>query len=197
MFHGDRWAQVFVSTLGGNAEVGFPLLKSLVAPLGSIERALCGHSMARKVEKALLASVTESGLAENMKTVAETVVRFVALLVEKGRFKHANRVIEKIEELIDGRNGVLSVSLETAFPLPKDGDGSDGITAAEFERLIAERSGAAKVRMRVRQVPQLLGGYRLKVGSLLVDASLRKQLENMRADLQTAALTMGMDNERL
>jgi len=191
-----------VSTLDANVETGLQFLKALVAPLGSIERALCGHSMARRIEKALRESVAETGvpetgIAENMKTVAETVVRFVALLVEKGRFKRVNRIIEKIEELIDARNGVLSVSLETAFPLPLDGDGSDAITAGEFERLIAEKSGAAKVRMRVRQVPQLLGGYRLKVGSLLVDASLRKQLENMRADLQTAALTMGMGDERL
>jgi len=205
MFRGDRWARVFVSTLAGNAEDGLRLLKSLISPLESIGRSVSGYSMARRIERTLSASVSEAGLAETGigetgKTLAEPVVKFIALLVEKGRFKYANNVIEKIEELIDERNGVLSVSLETAIPLSDDGgagDGSSAITAGEFERLIAEKSGAAKVRMKVRPVPQLLGGYRLKVGSLLVDASLRKQLENMRADLQTAALTMGTCNERL
>ena len=177
MFHGDRWANAFVSMLGENAEPGLLWLKALA---GAIPRAMSGYPAARRLEKVLRESVGVVGYPGGMETVGEFVIRFVALLVEKGRFKHVSYVMEKIEERIDAQNGALAVTLESATLL-------DNTFVEEFGQRIAERTGFAKVKIKTRPVPELLGGYRLQIGGFYVDASLRKQVEKMKADLEAAA----------
>ena len=183
MFHGDRWARVFVATLGENAESGLLCLKALVPPLREVPRVLSGYPAARWLEKMLRESIGTAGSPGGLETVtvAEPVIRFMVLLVEKGRFRHINVVMEKIEERIDTQKGVLAVTLESAAPL-------DGAFAEEFGKGIAEKIGVAKIKMKTRLVPELLGGYRLQIGEFYVDASLRGQVEKMKADLEGAAL---------
>jgi len=188
VFHGDRWAKVFVAELGENAESGLLYLKALVPPAKAVPWVLSGHCAARRLEKMMRESAMES--TGNMEPVAEFVIRFVALFVEKERFKHIDSVLEKIEGRIDAQKGVLAVTLESAAPL--DGAFASGIHVEELRQHIAERTGATGVKMKTRVVPELLGGYRLKIGGFYVDASLRKQVEKMRADLETAALACAL-----
>jgi len=190
----DRWAGVFVAALGNNADAGFLCLKSLVPPITAIRRLpVAGYPAARRIEGMLRASCAETDCGVgDVGAVTETVIRFIALLVEKGRFRHVNSVIEKIEAAIDEQNGVLAVTLETAEPLK-----AGGMTADEFARLICEKTGAAKVRLETRVVPELLGGYRLKTGTFTVDASLANRIEKMKAALVSAALEMEAADERL
>jgi F0F1-type ATP synthase delta subunit len=37
-------------------------------------------------------------------------------------------------------------------------------------------------------MPELLGGYRLRIGGFYIDASLKGQVEKMTSDLETAVL---------
>lgn len=188
MFHANRWAGVFVSMLGENAEAGLLCLKAFVRPVGEIPRAglhvLSGYSAARRLEKVLRESVKAMGGLDCPETTAEFVVRFVALLVEKGRFRHVGSVVDKIEAKLDAQNGVLAVTLEAAAPL-------DDNFIEEFKRRIAQTTKAAKVKMKTLAAPELLGGYRLQLGGLRVDASLKGRLEKMKTDLELAALTYG------
>jgi len=174
--------------LGENAETGLLCLRALVPPARAIPGDLFGRSAARRLEKTLRESVGEAGLADaahaGREAITEFVIRFFVLLVERGRFRHVDSVLQKIEERIDTRNGVLAVTLESAAPVDDD-------FANEFGGRIAERLGAREVRVKTRTVPELLGGYRLRVGALVVDASLKKQVEKMKDDLEAAALACG------
>jgi|GEM_PF-984626 len=184
VFHGDRWARVFVAALGGNAESGLLCLRALVPTVKAVPWVLSGYSAARRLEKMLRESVREAGFPEGDSTgrVLEFVIRFIVLFAERGRFKHVDLVLEKIENRIDTQKGALAVTLESAVSL--DGTFPDGIHAEELRRCIAEKTGAAEVKMKTRVVPELLGGYRLQIGGFFVDASLRKQVEKMKADLE-------------
>ena len=187
-FRGDRWAGVFVATLGENAGTGLLCLKALVPPARAIPGDLSGYSAAQRLEKTLRESVRDASLVDTatagLEAIIEFVIRFFVLLVERGRFRHVESVLAKIEERIDTQNGVLAVTLESATPL-------DNAFAEEFGRRIAERLGVREVRMKALPVPELLGGYRLRVGALVVDASLKKQVEKMKDDLEAAALACG------
>jgi F0F1-type ATP synthase delta subunit len=55
---------------------------------------------------------------------------------------------------------------------------------AELARLIREKTGAANVKMKTSVRPELLGGYRLRIGGFYIDASLKGQLAKMKADLE-------------
>jgi len=177
VIHGNRWAAVFITVLGENAAEGLICLKAMVQPIKTISGALFGYSAARRLEKLLRESVAE-GVGGTNGTV-EYVIRFISLLVEKKQLKYIDMILQKIEERIDERTGTLAVTVESASPL-------DSVLEKELMRRIVERTGAANIKMKTRLVPALLGGYRLRAGGLYVDASVKGQMDKMRADLEAA-----------
>lgn len=179
MFRKEVWAGVFVSSLGANADAGLLCLKALVPPLKANPRVLSGHSMAMRIEKDLREAFTAAGYAK--KAFAEFVIRFTATLIEKGRFRHIDSVTGKISEMLDAQKGILEVILESPAVLDK-------AQLEEFKKGIAKKTGAAEVRIKTQENPELLGGYRIQVGGFFIDASLKKQLENLKTDLETATL---------
>ncbi|MDR0302025.1 MAG: F0F1 ATP synthase subunit delta [Treponema sp.] len=171
----NRWAVVFISVLGENAQEGLSCLKALAGPVKTVSGALFGYSAARRLEKLLRESV--SAVQNSGGIVVEYVIRFITLLVEKNQFKYIDLILQRIEERIDGRNGTLTVIFESAAPM-------DGVLEEELKTRIARQTGAVNVKMKTRLVPDLLGGYRLRVGGFYVDASVKGQMEKMQAELE-------------
>jgi F0F1-type ATP synthase delta subunit len=190
MFHGNRWAGAFISILGDKAGEGFICLKALVKPLKGVSGVLLGYSAAHRLETILRDSCgTIKGAAFNVNTNAfnaateggdialEYVIRFIILAVEKNQFRNIDLIMQKIEESLDKKNGILGVFLETASPL-------DEAFEEELRRRIITMTGAADLKMQTVLSPALLGGYRLRIGGYFVDASLKGQMEKMKADLE-------------
>ena len=98
------------------------------------------------------------------------------MLVEKKSFKKIDSVLEKIEKYIDTKKGVVYVTVESAFPV-------DSVLEEELKEQVARQLGAAEVKMNRRLLPELLGGYRLRVGGFYIDASLKRQVGKMTAYL--------------
>jgi F-type H+-transporting ATPase subunit delta len=171
VFHGERWAVAFINTLGENAEAGLACLRAITPPVKEIRGALFGRNAAVKIEQMLREAAGNAAGA-----APEYAIRFITLLVEKKCFKYIDTILQKIEERLDERKGILNVIAESAVPL--DGDVEEALRLE-----IKERTGAAEVKMRTCVSPELLGGYRLRIGSLRIDASLKGQLEQMAADL--------------
>ena len=178
MFHSDRWAGAFISVSGGNAAAAFVCLKAMILPLKSIHGAVSGRGAAARIEKLL----RESAGAAGSDPAVEYSIRFISLLVEKNCFRYIDSVLQKIEQRMDEQMGILDVTVESAVPM-------DSSFAEEMRRSIMERTGAAGVKMKTRLVPELLGGYRLRIGGFCVDASLKGQLDQMKADLFAAVRT--------
>jgi len=177
VFHANRWAVVFDTVLGENADSGLACLRALVQPVKTISGELSGHSAARQLEKILResASATFGGNASD--AAVEYAIRFITLVVEKAQFGNIDVILRHIEDRLDARRGALMVTVESAAPV-------DNVLEEELRRQIKERLGATEVTMKVQVIPQLLGGYRLRLGGFYVDASLKGQVERMKADLE-------------
>jgi F-type H+-transporting ATPase subunit delta len=180
MFHAERWAGAFLTVSGANADEAFVCLKALTANVKTLRGQLFGHSASAKLEKILReCSAASSAVAEAVTAdtaAAEYAIRLLCLLVEKNCFRHVDLLLQKIEQDLNARNGILDVTLETAAAV-------DSEFKEKLERQIKEKTGASGVKMKIRVRPELLGGYLLRIGSLFIDASLKGQLENMAAQL--------------
>lgn len=178
VIHADRWAAAFINTLGGNAGGTFARLKELSLLLKPFASALFGSTASQRLEKILRENYAEPAPVDEKAAGIEQEysIRFICLLVEKKVFHKADLIIEKIEKRLDEQNGVLEVIAETALPV-------NSAFEDELSGMIQKRTGAAQVKTRFRLVPELLAGYRLRIGGLRVDASLKGQLEKMAADL--------------
>ena len=193
MFHRDRWAEAFFAVSGGNADAVFLCLKALVPPVKSIHGALFGYGASVKLEKILReSSLQRSAFQGNAfqrnetstDPAAEYAIRFICLLVERNCFRYIDTLLEKIEQTLNERKGILDVTLESAAPM-------DSVQSAHFEeeltKMIKEKTGATGIKMKTHIKPELLGGYLLRFAGFYIDASLKGQLNSITAELTQAA----------
>ncbi|MCL1958489.1 MAG: F0F1 ATP synthase subunit delta [Spirochaetes bacterium] len=174
VFHAQRWASAFLSVSDTDANDAFLCLKALAAQIKTAHGIFFGRSASIKLEKLLRESA--ASCCEKIPAALEYTIRFLCLLVEKNCFRYIGLVLQKIEQNLDEKNGILDVTVESAVP-------SDSGFEEELSKIIKEKTGASGVKMKTLVRPELMGGYLLRIGSYYVDASLKGQLENMAAHL--------------
>jgi ATP synthase F1 delta subunit len=173
MFISRHWASAFVNSVerdNGRTAAGIYTLKALTDFGSSLPGLVSGRAAAIALEPLVRNAVAKARQGQ------ETAVRFFLLMVKKNKLCHAALIINEIKEILDEKNGVIKVSAEYAFEPERE-----FISAAE--ELIKKRTGAARVELTGRINKELVGGYRLKIGDKVIDASIRRQLLKMEACL--------------
>jgi F-type H+-transporting ATPase subunit delta len=74
--------------------------------------------------------------------------------------------------------------VESALPL-------DGELEAFISGEIRKRKMAGELKLEKRINAELIGGFRLRIGDEVIDASLRSQLQRMAADLAAGSAVVG------
>jgi len=115
-----------------------------------------------KAVKAVLANLGISGLAAN----------FVQLVARNRRLFALPGMIKAYAALVAAKRGEVTAQVTVAEPL------SDAHTAA-LKQALAEKTGK-DVGLDVTVDPSILGGLVVKIGSRMVDASLKTKLNSIR-----------------
>ena len=109
----------------------------------------------------------------------EELVNFLELLVEKHRMPAIFRIRARYDELWAEAKKRLEVTLTSAVEL-------DPKVVDQVSREV-ERQTEREVDVETEVDPEILGGIVLKVGNMVLDASLRSKLEKLRKEVATAA----------
>ena len=198
MFNARRWAEAFINSLaaGGDGESksllfaapsvplsetaipplageGLDALRTLAAWVKSLNGAVFGSSAAERLEKLIREGMARSG---DSSPALEAALRFVVLMVRKNTIRHIDSVIDETKKILDKRNGLIQGSLEYAFPPAAD-------DVSRIKELIRQQTGAARVDISEQMNAELIGGYRLRIGDEIIDASVRSQLRKFEAYL--------------
>jgi F-type H+-transporting ATPase subunit delta len=184
-FHIDRWTEAFFIASGENAENVFLCLKIIAPQIKSIHSFFSGHGSSVKLEEMLRDSVSAAGIKDTSLAAAEYAIRFICLMVEKNCFRHIDTLLPRIEHMLNELNGILDITVEAASPI-------DSGFEEEMARMIQEKTGSAGVKINSVIRPELLGGYLIRIGSFYVDASLKRQMENMMEDFTQAIKGRGV-----
>jgi F-type H+-transporting ATPase subunit delta len=118
----------------------------------------------------------QAALGELLAGGEELVRNFLLLLIEKGRAAELEEITREFESLVAAEEKRLAVDLTTAYELSDD-------DAKQILAQIEKRSGRQVEGTRSVD-PSLIGGFVLRAGSMLVDASVRGRLERLRQDLK-------------
>jgi F-type H+-transporting ATPase subunit delta len=107
----------------------------------------------------------------------ELVRNLLRLLVDKGRESELAGVYRAFVGLVEQAQGLIHVEVVSAVPL----------TAALQEALRTKIESSLKktVELTLTVDKEILGGLRLRIGDRVADASVRHQLERLRAFLIT------------
>jgi F-type H+-transporting ATPase subunit delta len=107
------------------------------------------------------------------------LVNFLELLAEKHRMPALFRIRRRFDELWAEENKRLDVTLTSAGELDPD--------VVEHVREELERQTGRIIDLRTEVDPDVLGGLVLRVGNMVLDASLRSRLERLRKEVAQAA----------
>ena len=109
----------------------------------------------------------------------EYFVRFLELLAERHRMPALFRIRRAFDALYAEERKLLPVTITSAVEL-------DESTAKEIGRKIEEQTGRT-IELSTEVDPDVIGGLVMRVGNMVMDASVRARLENLRKQVARAA----------
>jgi F-type H+-transporting ATPase subunit delta len=119
------------------------------------------------------------GIAKVISGGAEELVNFLELLAEKHRMPAIFRIRAQLDELWAEENRRLEVRLTSAVPL------DESVVERVGEEI--ERKTNMQIDLASDVDEDILGGLVLRVGNMVLDASLRAKLERLRKEVASAA----------
>jgi F-type H+-transporting ATPase subunit delta len=139
--------------------------KDFVAFIGNIsyKRAEQGKAIAAIAEGAKLSPLTKN---------------FLGLLAAKRRLGALPEIIAAVQAAIDAHKGETTAEVISAQALDKGQ--ADSIATALKKAL------GLNVRLKLTQDPSIMGGLVVRVGSMLVDSSVRTKLERLTRALKSS-----------
>ena len=121
----------------------------------------------------------KEGISKLIEDADENFVRFLELLAERHRMPAIFRIRRAFDDLWREENRLLPVTVTSAIEL--DPELVEGLGSR-----IEEQTGR-RVDLSSKVDPDVLGGIVLQVGNMVLDASVRNRLEQLRKTVAAAA----------
>ncbi|MDZ7373915.1 MAG: ATP synthase F1 subunit delta [candidate division KSB1 bacterium] len=119
--------------------------------------------------------------------LSELFVRFLRVLIEARREAFLPEIRVQYERLLDQELGRVEAEAITAVPM-------DEPERESLQRRLSEAL-RSEVKLRSRVDQEILGGLVLRIDGKVFDASLRRRLERLRAELLAARLPVEVNAE--
>lgn len=145
-------------------------LHAMIADSEDLRRLLRSPVLTRAEQsKAMTALLTQSG-------TGELVRRFVGLVAQNRRLFVLPQMIQAFLDELALRRGEVSAEVVSALPL--DAAQTSAVTEA------LRRAVGGKVAVTTKTDPSLIGGLVVKVGSRLVDSSIKTKLARLQLSMK-------------
>jgi F-type H+-transporting ATPase subunit delta len=157
----------------GNSEIYREQLNDFVELLDrekQLENAICNPIYAAKNRRNVLQAVLDKA------TLSDAVTSFLMLLFDKGRIQFLRDIRDHFNLLVDEFKGIIRANLVSATELSDE-------TLEQIRASLSKMTGK-QVLLETHQNPDLIGGVVTKIGDLVLDGSIRTQLQNMRESLK-------------
>jgi len=148
----------------------FAALKAAIHASADLARLVRSPAFSREDQaKALKALLQKMG-------VSPVTVKFISVLAAKRRLFALEGIIASYDRLVARLHGEVQAEVTSARPL-------SAAETAELKRVL--KSGLSREpRLETRVDPALLGGLVIKLGSRMIDSSLRTKLNGIRAAMK-------------
>jgi F-type H+-transporting ATPase subunit delta len=120
----------------------------------------------------------KQGLQRGVKDADPAIENFLQALIERHRMPAIFRIRQSFAKLWEDENKMLAVEVTSAIPLEKS------VVTSLGERIGEQVDRKIEITSSVD--PEILGGIVLRVGNLILDASIRNRLNQLRKQVAQA-----------
>jgi len=121
----------------------------------------------------------KEGIGKLIEDGDERFVRFLELLAERHRMPALMRIRRAFEDLYAEERKLLPVTITSAVEL-------DESTVSKIGERIEEQTGRT-IELTTSIDPDVIGGLAMRVGNVIMDATIRARLERLRKEVAKAA----------
>ena len=151
-------------------ESDFAALRQILAESADLARLVRSPAFSSEEQERAMKAVLEAIGASDLGT------KFVLVLTAKRRLLYLLDIIKSFERILAVRRGEVQAQVTSARKLNDE-------ETAELKAALKARLGR-EPRLDTRIDPTLLGGLVVKVGSRMIDTSLRTKLDGLRAAMR-------------
>jgi F-type H+-transporting ATPase subunit delta len=112
--------------------------------------------------------------------LSPSFLNLLKLLADRGRIGYLDAVLERLLELYREQNSIALATLTSAEPLSEE-------QQASLTEKVKQVAGTEHVEIDLQVDPALIGGFVLRVGSKVIDASLAGQVRRLGLALARAS----------
>ena len=149
-------------------------LAGLVAEHQDLKKLVDSPILSRHEQQAAITAILEKAGADAL------TVKFVGTLAANGRLSALPRVIRAFLEEHARRRGQISAEVISAVPL-------DDSRKASVEKTVARLAGSDKLSLSMRVDPSLIGGLVVRIGSRMIDTSIKTKLSRLETAMKGVA----------
>ncbi|MDR0586693.1 MAG: F0F1 ATP synthase subunit delta [Treponema sp.] len=183
MFSPEPWAHAFLRQMktAEESESALEALKLYCRAALMIPGELAGLNDARRFARVIDRSLEQAGFAGDSGRRADLFAavkyarNFFLLMVRKGCLYQYKKIVSRIRRVIDENNGTVQAALEAPF------EPDPGFMELIKQRLL-KKTKARKIELGFYLSPELAGGFKIRMGSVLLDGSLKARIAKMASD---------------
>jgi len=145
-------------------------VKEILSQEELLSQLLDNPTLAMDKKQAMLAEVYKA------LELSEGMVKFLGLLLSKGRFCFLSQIEESYRRQADELSGILSAKITSATEL-------DDVQQQAIASSLEKQTGK-QVALTVEVDPDLIGGLQAEIGGRLFDGSVKTQLKRIEESLK-------------
>ncbi len=149
-------------------------LAGLVSQHQELKKLVDSPILSRLEQQSSITAILEKAGAE------ELIIKFVGTLAANGRLSSLTRVIRAFLAEHAQRRGQISAEVVSAVPLDKRRE-------AAVEKTVAQLAGSDKLSLSMRVDPTLIGGLVVRIGSRMIDTSIKTKLSRLETAMKGVA----------
>jgi len=134
-----------------------------------LRQLLDSPTLAREKKVAMLADLSKA------LELSEGMVKFLGLLLDKGRICYLSQIEDKYRKLADDLSGILSAKITSAIEL-------DDVQQQAIASSLEKQTGK-QIAVTVNVSADLIGGLQAEIGGRLFDGSVKTQLKRIEESL--------------
>ena len=145
-------------------------IKSMLEKSEDFNKVIESPVLSRDLQKVLVISILKKA------SISKLLINFFSVVCLNKRSNLIGSICDRFIEMYASSKGILTAELSSATKLSE-------ADLSLVKKHIQESAGS-KVNLITKLDPSILGGYILKIGSLMLDGSIRSKLQGLKISMR-------------